>query len=66
MDLLALNEKVRAEAAKVIVGQDEAFTQVLVAFLSGGRFRLWPKGQHREAYGWLADGNDGLGGQASR
>jgi len=40
MDLLALNEKVRAEAAKVIVGQDEAFTQVLVAFLSGGHVLL--------------------------
>ena len=40
MDLLALNEKVRAEAAKVIVGQEEAFTQVLVAFLSGGHVLL--------------------------
>ena len=40
MDLLALNEKIRAEAAKVIVGQEEAFTQVLVAFLSGGHVLL--------------------------
>ncbi len=40
MDLLALNEQLRAEAGKVIVGQDEAFTQVLVAFLSGGHVLL--------------------------
>jgi len=40
MDLLALNERVRAEATKVIVGQDEAVTQVLVAFLSGGHVLL--------------------------
>ena len=40
MDLLALNEQLRAEAAKVIVGQDEAFTQVLIALLSGGHVLL--------------------------
>jgi len=40
MDLLALNEQVRAEAAKAIVGQNDALTQVLVAFLSGGHVLL--------------------------
>lgn len=40
IDLLDLNHRLRAEAAKVIVGQEEVFTQVVVAFLTGGHVLL--------------------------
>ena len=38
--LAQLYEQVKVEAAKVIVGQEEVFEQVLVAFLSGGHVLL--------------------------
>jgi MoxR-like ATPase len=38
--LAQLYEQVKAEAAKVIVGQEDVFEQVLVAFLSGGHVLL--------------------------
>lgn len=40
LNLAELNERLRAEAGKVIVGQEEAFTQVVVAFLAGGHVLL--------------------------
>ena len=40
MNLAELNQRLRQEAAKVIVGQEEAFTQVVVAFLAGGHVLL--------------------------
>jgi MoxR-like ATPase len=40
MDLVELHARLRAEAEKVIVGQEEAFTQIVVAFLSGGHVLL--------------------------
>ena len=40
MTLAELYEQVKVEAAKVIVGQEEVFEQVLVAFLSGGHVLL--------------------------
>lgn len=40
IDLVDLYDRLRAEASKVIVGQEEAFTQVVVAFLSGGHVLL--------------------------
>jgi MoxR-like ATPase len=38
--LAQLYEQVKAEAAKVIVGQEDVFEQVLIAFLSGGHVLL--------------------------
>ncbi len=38
--LAELYEQVKVEAAKVIVGQEEVFEQVLIAFLSGGHVLL--------------------------
>ncbi len=38
--LVDLFTRLRTEAAKVIVGQDEVFTQVIVAFLAGGHVLL--------------------------
>ncbi|MBE2238516.1 MAG: MoxR family ATPase [Caldilineaceae bacterium] len=40
MNLYELNERLRTEASKVIVGQEEVFTQVVVAFLAGGHVLL--------------------------
>ena len=40
MTLAELYEQVKVEAAKVIVGQEDVFEQVLVAFLSGGHVLL--------------------------
>jgi MoxR-like ATPase len=40
MTLAQLYEQLKLEAAKVIVGQEEVFEQVLVAFLSGGHVLL--------------------------
>ena len=40
IDLLDINNRLRAEAAKVIVGQEDVFTQVMVAFLAGGHVLL--------------------------
>lgn len=40
MSLVELFAKLRTEAAKVVVGQEEVFTQVVVAFLSGGHVLL--------------------------
>ena len=40
IDLLDINNRLRAEAAKVIVGQEDVFTQVVVAFLAGGHVLL--------------------------
>jgi len=40
IDLLDINNRLRTEAAKVIVGQEEVFTQVVVAFLAGGHVLL--------------------------
>ena len=38
--LVDLYARLRAEAAKVIVGQEEVFTQIVVAFLTGGHVLL--------------------------
>jgi MoxR-like ATPase len=40
IELLDIRNRLRAEAAKVIVGQEEVFTQVVVAFLAGGHVLL--------------------------
>lgn len=40
MSISQLAAQLRTEAAKVIVGQDEVFNQVLIAFLSGGHVLL--------------------------
>lgn len=40
MTLAQLYEQFKSEAAKVIVGQEEVFEQVLIAFLSGGHVLL--------------------------
>ena len=40
MTLAELYEQVKLEAAKVIVGQEDVFEQVLIAFLSGGHVLL--------------------------
>ncbi len=40
MTLAQLYEQVKVEAAKVIVGQEDVFEQVLIAFLSGGHVLL--------------------------
>ena len=40
MTLAELYEQVKVEAAKVIVGQEDVFEQVLIAFLSGGHVLL--------------------------
>lgn len=40
MSISQLAAQLRTEAAKVIVGQDEVFEQVLIAFLSGGHVLL--------------------------
>lgn len=40
MDLVNLYGRLRTEAGKVVVGQEEAFTQVVVAFLTGGHVLL--------------------------
>lgn len=40
IELLDIRNRLHAEAAKVIVGQEEVFTQVVVAFLAGGHVLL--------------------------
>ncbi len=40
MSLVELFAKLRTEATKVVVGQEEVFTQVVVAFLAGGHVLL--------------------------
>jgi MoxR-like ATPase len=40
VSLVELFAKLRSEAAKVVVGQEEVFTQVVVAFLAGGHVLL--------------------------
>ncbi len=40
MSLVELFAKLRSEASKVVVGQEEVFTQVVVAFLAGGHVLL--------------------------
>ena len=40
VSLVELFDKLRSEAAKAVVGQEEVFTQIVVAFLSGGHVLL--------------------------
>ena len=40
MNLPSLYQQIKAEAAKVIVGQDEAFEQIVIALFSGGHVLL--------------------------